>query len=109
MKTMTCSMPHDAGSGNGPPMICARVGAIIGRSLHPSATLPAAVAAVVKKVRREMGDIATSLPCIVRTACMRRVLARCHSRVRAQFLFRHALECRGVATAVSLTGNLDER
>ena len=65
MNTMTCSMPQVAGSGNRSSMSCARGGARIERSLQPSATPPAAVAAVVKNLRREMSDIETPFVSIV--------------------------------------------
>src|SRR5437879_1698872 len=68
MNTMTCSMPEAAGSGNRSPS-CVRCGATIERSLHPSAMPPAAVALVVRNLRREMSDIESSFGCIVHTGC----------------------------------------
>ena len=55
MKTTTCSMPDAAGSGSGLPATAASDGASIQDSRQPSATAPAAVAALVKNLRRDMG------------------------------------------------------
>src|ERR1043166_507959 len=62
-------MPQLAGSGNRSSTSCANGGAPIGRSPHPSVTAPAAVAAVVRKVRREIGVIETSWRRMVHTGC----------------------------------------
>src|SRR5947207_15648491 len=69
MNTMTCSMPEAAGSGSGSAASRASGGATMERSLHPSAMPPAAVALVVRNLRREMSDIETSFGCIVHTGC----------------------------------------
>src|ERR1043166_5066354 len=62
-------MPQLAGSGNRSSTSCASGGAPIGRSPHPSVTAPAAVAAVVRKLRREIGVIETSWRRMVHTVC----------------------------------------
>src|ERR1051325_8315921 len=62
-------MPQLAGLGNGTSTSCERSGAAIERSPHPSVTAPAAVAAVVRNVRREIGVIETSWRRMVHTVC----------------------------------------
>src|ERR1051325_2351202 len=62
-------MPQLAGLGNGTSTSCERSGAAIERSPHPSVTAPAAVAAVVRNVRREIGVIETSWRRMVQTVC----------------------------------------
>ena len=69
MNTMTCSMPLAAGSGNMSPLSCARVGAMMDRSLHPSVMPPTVVAAVVRNLRRETSDIETFWPRQVVAGC----------------------------------------
>src|SRR2546426_7841779 len=55
MKTTTCSIPDAAGSGSGLLATAASDGASIQESRQPSATAPAAVAALVKNLRRDIG------------------------------------------------------
>src|ERR1041385_3904263 len=90
-------MPQLAGSGNRSSTSCANGGAPIGRSPHPSVTAPAAVAAVVRKVRREIGVIENSWRRMVCTV-LGRLLAPHHRSVRLEFPFRHGKKCCGVAT-----------
>src|SRR6266487_260309 len=54
MKTMTCSMPDDAGCTR-PAMKSVSEAGAIERSSHPSAAALAAVAARVRNARRDMG------------------------------------------------------